>query len=53
MILRPGKTGATAAPKKNAAPAKPPVPLPSFYMLSHLEEEGPVRLDGVKLGSAR
>ena len=50
MILRPGKTGATAAPKKNAAPAKPPVPLPSFYMLSHLEEDGPVRLDGVKLG---
>ncbi len=50
MILRPGKTGATAAPNKNAAPAKPPVPLPSFYMLSHLEEDGPVRLDGVKLG---
>ena len=49
-IPRPGKTGATAAPKKNAAPPKPPVPLPSFYMLSHLEEDGPVRLDGVKLG---
>ncbi len=31
-------------------PPKPPIPLPGFYMLSHLEEEGPVRLDGVKLG---
>ena len=49
-IPRPGKTGAAEDAKKNAAPAKPPVPLPSFYMLSHLEEEGPVRLDGVKLG---
>ena len=29
---------------------KPPIPLPTFYMLSHLEEDGPVRLDGVKLG---
>ena len=25
-------------------------PLPLFFMLSHLEEGGPVRLDGVKLG---
>ena len=33
------------------APApKPPPPLPPFFMLSHLEEDGPVRLDGVKLG---
>ena len=31
-------------------PPKPPIPLPGFYMLSHLEEDGPVRLDGVKLG---
>ena len=31
-------------------PPKPPIPLPAFYMLSHLEEDGPVRLDGVKLG---
>ena len=31
-------------------PPKPPIPLPSFYMLSHLKEDGPVRLDGVKLG---
>ena len=29
---------------------KPPIPLPAFYMLSHLEKDGPVRLDGVKLG---
>ena len=31
------------------APAPKP-PLPPFFMLSHLEEDGPVRLDGVKLG---
>ncbi len=33
------------------APApKPPPDLPLFFMISHLEEDGPVRLDGVKLG---
>ena len=32
-----------------AAP-KPPPDLPLFFMLSHLEEDGPVRLDGVKVG---
>ena len=32
------------------APApKPPPELPLFFMLSHLEDDGPVRLDGVKL----
>ncbi len=32
-------------------PAPKPLPeLPLFFMLSHLEEDGPVRLDGVKLG---
>ena len=31
------------------APKLPPE-LPLFFMLSHLEEDGPVRLDGVKLG---
>ena len=32
-------------------PASKPAPeLPLFFMLSHLEEDGPVRLDGVKLG---
>ena len=36
---------------EHATPApKPPLPLPLFFMLSHLEEDGPVRLDGVKLG---
>ena len=29
---------------------KPPPELPLFFMLSHVEEDGPVRLDGVKLG---
>ena len=29
--------------------AKPPPDLPLFFMLSHVEEDGPVRLDGVKL----
>ena len=31
------------------APKPPPEP-PLFFMLSHLDEDGPVRLDGVKLG---
>ena len=29
---------------------KPPPPLPQFFMVSHLDDDGPVRLDGVKLG---
>ena len=29
---------------------KPPPSLPLFFMVSHLEDDGPVRLDGVKLG---
>ena len=29
---------------------KPPPDLPLFFMLSHLEDDGPVRMDGVKLG---
>ena len=32
-----------------AEPPKPPPELSLFFMLSHLEEDGPVRLDGVKL----
>ena len=32
-----------------AEPPKPPPDLTLFFMLSHLEEDGPVRLDGVKL----
>jgi len=47
--------GADPAPASQTieppAPApKPPPALPLFFMLSHLEEDGPVRLDGVKLG---
>ena len=33
-----------------ASAPKPPPELPLFFMVSHLEEDGPVRLDGVKLG---
>ncbi len=29
---------------------KPPRDLPLFFMLSHLDEDGPVRMDGVRLG---
>ncbi len=36
-------------PTEAAAEPKPPPPLSLFFMLSHLEEDGPVRLDGVKL----
>ena len=31
------------------APKPPPAP-PLFFMLSHLDDDGPVRMDGVKLG---
>ena len=58
QIKTPGAEGppdVAAAPQdistEPQAPApKPPPPLPPFFMLSHLEEDGPVRLDGVKLG---
>ena len=50
IIPRPKKPGPAAEGKQITPSAKPPIPLPRFYMLSHLEEEGPVRLDGVKLG---
>ena len=32
-----------------ASPPKPPPELPLCFMLSHVEDDGPVRLDGVKL----
>ena len=32
------------------SPTKLPPELPLFFMLSHLDDDGPVRLDGVKLG---
>ena len=35
--------------RKPTAPKLPPE-LPLFFMLSHLDDDGPVRLDGVKLG---
>ena len=47
------ETNADAAsePTESQTPApKPPPKLPLFYMLSHLDDDGPVRLDGVKLG---
>ena len=50
MIPRAGKPGPPAEVKQITPSVKPPIPLPTFYMLSHLEEDGPVRLDGVKLG---
>ena len=46
----------TGAPQETAEGAvepsapKPPPDLPLFFMLSHLDDDGPVRLDGVKLG---
>ena len=46
--------GTSAAQKQmmeSATPAlKLPPELPLFFMLSHLEDDGPVRLDGVKVG---
>ena len=46
--------GTSLPPKQmmeSATPApKPPPELPLFFMLSHLEDDGPVRLDGVKIG---
>ena len=43
-----GVAGMAGKPK--SIKAKPPLPLPLCFMLSHLEEDGPVRLDGVKVG---
>ena len=46
-----GELPADPQPAGPATPApKPPPPLPPFFMLSHLEDDGPVRLDGVKVG---
>ncbi len=44
------RTADAAPPEGTAAVPKPPPGLPLFFMLSHLEEDGPVRLDGVKVG---
>ncbi|MDE2861607.1 MAG: DUF87 domain-containing protein, partial [Chloroflexota bacterium] len=48
-----GRPEEAAAPQINETtpPApKPPPELPLFFMVSHLEDDGPVRLDGVRLG---
>ena len=48
------ESGLPTEPESNTTtgtPApKPPPDLPLFFMLSHLDDDGPVRLDGVKLG---
>ena len=44
-----GATAARPAPAETPAP-KPLPPLPYCFMLSHLDDDGPVRLDGVKAG---
>ncbi len=45
-------TAPRETPDGAAEPTSPKIPpeLPLFFMLSHLEDDGPVRLDGVKLG---
>ena len=54
FIRRLTRGGAQGPPKETSAPkeaAPKPLPeLPLFFMLSHLDDDGPVRLDGVKLG---
>ena len=44
-----GDTEETEVAEAVAEPPKTPPALSLFFMLSHLEEDGPVRLDGVKL----
>ena len=50
LIPRPSLSRPQADKESRPPTPKPPPPLSPFYMLSHLEENGPVRLDGVKLG---
>ncbi|MYA52730.1 MAG: DUF87 domain-containing protein, partial [Dehalococcoidia bacterium] len=61
VAVLPGRAAAPAGPADGAEPApqatepeapapKPPPALPLAFMLSHLEDDGPVRLDGQKLG---
>ena len=44
-----GSEQETVSQPEQPAP-KPPPDLPLFFMVSHLEEDGPVRLDGMKVG---
>ncbi len=46
----PSSEGVASTPQTGAPEAKAPPGLPLAFMLSHLEDDGPVRLDGVKLG---
>ena len=37
-------------PTESVSAEKPPGPLPALVLLSHVEDDGPVRIDGVKVG---
>ena len=61
LIRRIARRGTEEPPDGASLPQKPimepvaperklPPELPLFFMLSHLEDDGPVRLDGVKIG---
>ena len=43
-------TSASPSSETQEPAPKPPPELPLFFMASHLDDDGPVRLDGVKLG---
>ena len=45
-----GRKAPSPPAKTRDTEPKPPLPLPQCFMLSHLEEDGPVRLDGVQVG---
>ena len=50
LLERITRRGGEPEPSATTAAPKPPPELPLFFMLSHLDDDGPVRLDGVKLG---
>ena len=54
LLERITRRGTETPSRESAAPQeivpKPPPELPLFFMLSHLDDDGPVRLDRVKLG---
>ena len=57
LLARITRRGGETPPSESDAPQempeaapKPPPEMPLFFMLSHLDDDGPVRLDGVKLG---